>query len=421
MKPPLPIIIYRLLSRLCFAPLLWIRQKQGKEDKTRLHERHAKNLPKRPKGQLIWIHAASVGETASILGLCDYLLEKKKKILLTTGTQSSARMVAQRNIKGILHQYAPMDSPKVVKRFLTHWHPALACFVESELWLNMIMASHEKGIKLLLINGRMSAKSFRKWQRFPKSIKALLTCFDSLLAQDVISAERLQSLGAKKIEVSGNLKLDSPPLPRFEAEEKQLLAQINTRKTWLAASTHAGEEEACSNAHKKLKTQYKDLLTIIVPRHPERGEAIQAKLKASGFSVALYSKNQKIEKTTDIYIGDTIGRMGLFYRLSDIVFMGGSLIPHGGQNPLEPARLGASLLSGRNIHNFSLVYTLLEKAGAVLFIEKEESLSAQIASLLENEKKRQRLAQNGRKFLNKNFQAREKTLAAIKTQLGESP
>ena len=370
------------------------RMAKGKEDRDRFAERLGQPGQPRPDGHVVWLHAASVGESVSLLPLIEQLNSRWPAwhILVTTGTVTSARMMADRLPKLAVHQYLPVDRPHYVKRFLDHWQPDLALWAESEFWPNMISAVSARHIPLVLINGRVSSGSFKTWQRFPGMIKKLLSGFVLCLGQSNTDVERLIALGATHAKCVGNLKFASPPLPADPADLTHLSAMFKDRPRWVAASTHPGEEEMAGRLHQSLATDLPGLLTVIAPRHPERGPHIAATLTAQGLNVALRSEGQDIGKDTDIYLADTLGELGLFYRLCPTVLIGKSVIGQGGQNPLEPARLGCALMMGPNMENFKLIANALTDAGACLTVADETALGDTLIRLLNDPDERQKLA-----------------------------
>jgi 3-deoxy-D-manno-octulosonic-acid transferase len=358
---PLPLVIYRAAAR-ALAPagrlVLYARARAGKEDRSRLSERFGKTTIARPAGQLIWIHGASVGECLSVLPLIDGLLQKRERhILVTSGTVTSATLMRDRLPERTFHQYVPIDSPPAVGRFLDHWRPDAGLFVDSELWPNLISAAHARGAKLALINGRMSAGAYAGWRRAPKTARQLLSCFDLCLAQDDLSAERLRLLGAPDVRVTGNLKADAPPAPPDPQKLADIIGAVRARPVLLAASTHPGEDETVLPAHDALRRQFPDLLTIIVPRHPVRGAEIAMLCGTRAY--ARRSEHQLPGDATAVYIADTIGELTMFYSIAGFAFIGGSLVPHGGQNPLEPAKLARAVMAGPYTDNFAGVYTAI--------------------------------------------------------------
>ena len=341
------------LSFLAPALLNW-RQKRGKEDALRIGERRGIAGRPRPAGPLIWLHGASVGEAIALLPLIDRLRERGVQILLTTGTVTSAMLMQARLPAGAIHQYVPLDVPSYVRRFLDHWQPAMALLAESELWPNIICETARRNIPVALVNARLSERSAARWKKLPATIRALLSCIDVTLAQSHDDAARLLDLGAPRVLVSGNLKYDAPALPFDPVELTDLKARIGSRPVWVAASTHEGEEEIAMAVHAQAAQCWPELVTLIVPRHPDRGPAIADKANAQGIQAALRSRNAPVPAGGGIYIADSIGELGLFYRAAGIVFVGRSLVRHGGQNPIEPAKLGNALLHGPHVANLSM-------------------------------------------------------------------
>jgi 3-deoxy-D-manno-octulosonic-acid transferase len=376
---------YRRLSTAMvpLSPALIKRRlKQGKEDPARIGERRGISQDVRPHGPLVWIHGASVGEVLAAAALIEKLRALNIRILLTSGTVTSAAIVAKRFPADIIHQYVPYDSPRYVARFLDHWRPSLALFIESDLWPNLILSSAARRLPLVLINGRMSHRSFPRWRRVAGTIAALLGRFDVCLAQSHVDAERFTALGSRNVITTGNLKLDVPAPPADSARLERLMAVTRGRPIIVAASTHPGEEEILLEAHRTLARFFPSLLSVIVPRHPGRGEAVARTIAASGLHVALRSREESPTATTDVYVADTMGELGLFYRLAPIVFMGGSLVPHGGQNPIEAAKLGASIVHGPHVFNFTDVYEALDSAGGARRADTLEALVKQLGQLL---------------------------------------
>jgi 3-deoxy-D-manno-octulosonic-acid transferase len=364
--------------------LLWRRLANGKEDGSRIDERRGIPSFKRPPGRLVWLHAASLGEAQSILRLVERLLHDRPDLsaLVTTGTVTSAELLANRLPPRALHQYVPVDRAPWIRRFLDHWRPDAAFWVESELWPNLLLETHARGIPLALVNARISAKSHAAWRRAPATARRLLDVFDTILAQDETIAGRLRDLGATRVVASGNLKAAAAALP---AEADALVALQDAfadRPLWLAASTHPGEETMVSAAHRQASTGRLGLLTILVPRHPQRGAAIAAELGAAGLQVARRSAGEPITAATDIYLADTTGELGLFYRLAPLAFVGGSLVPHGGQNMLEAAQLGCAILHGPHVANFRNIADELAAAGATREVVDADALATAVSRLL---------------------------------------
>lgn len=379
--------IYRTVSS-AFSPLLKIalhyRKHFKKEDNTRLKERYGIASLNRPRGRLIWIHGASVGEAISILPLVHklYLELQDHTLLITTGTVTAAEIMTKRLPKGCIHQYIPLDVPHWTNRFLNHWKPNTAIFVESELWPNLVFNCHKRKIPLILLNARISDRSFARWSRFPQLSKAILSCFSSCLAQSEKVEEKLKSLGADNVCTITNLKFAVAPLTYSQEELKQLSHLLTDRSIWLAASTHPGEENLIASSHIEIQKHIPNILTIIIPRHPHRGSEISKDLTALGLHVSSRSKREVPSNKTDVYLIDTLGELGLFYALSPIVFLGGTLVPVGGHNPIEPAHLNCALLWGPHLKNFIEICKTFEPA-AIQISDKEE-LSKQIIDLLKN-------------------------------------
>src|SRR5882672_6602428 len=392
---PMTLRVYRGLSSAVvpLAPALIKRRlKQGKEDPARIGERRGLSKDIRPPGPLVWIHGASVGEVLAAAALIERLRALDLRILLTSGTVTSAAIAARRFPADVIHQYVPYDSPRYVARFLDHWRPGLALFIESDLWPNLILASAARRLPLVLINGRMSHRSFPRWRRISSTISALLGRFEICLAQSQTDAERFAALGCRNVVTTGNLKLDVPAPPADAVKLDRLMSVTRGRPSIVAASTHPGEEEMLIEVHKTLSGFFPSLLTVIVPRHPARGHAIARTIAAAGLNPALRSREDLPTAATDIYVADTIGELGLFYRLAPIVFMGGSLVAHGGQNPIEAVKLGASIVHGPHVFNFSGVYEALDGAGGARNADTPEALVKQLGQLLADSSARDTMA-----------------------------
>jgi 3-deoxy-D-manno-octulosonic-acid transferase len=359
------------------------RRKRGKEHPERFRERRGAASVARPEGALVWIHAASVGEATSVLGLIEHLLATRPslEILITTGTVTSARLLETRLPPRARHQFVPADLPGWTARFLDYWRPDLGVWVESELWPNLVFAAHGRDIPMVLINGRLSTRSYGRWRHWPGLIKHVLSAFGLCLAQDEVQAERLRSLGAPRVDCVGDLKSAAPDLPCDRSELARLRRLTGRRPLWLAASTHAGEEEIAARVHRGLAGRHSDLLTIIAPRHPVRCEAICAMLRGHGLRVAVRARGEPLTPETQIYLVDTLGELGLFYRLAGIAFIGGSLVAKGGHNPFEAARLGCAVLHGPDMSNCAAMTALLVGAGASETV-RDEAMLAQAASAL---------------------------------------
>ncbi len=365
---------------------LYYRLLKGKEDKLRFSERFGRTKISRPKGALLWFHAASIGESVSILPLINKISGKYSnlKILVTTGTITSSKVMANRLPKNAIHQFVPVDKLSAVKKFLNHWRPDLAFCVESELWPNLVIETARTGCPLILLNGRMSSSSHKNWLKYKGISSQILSKFSACLVQTEDDKTRFTELGANEVIVCGNLKYDAPALPGNPQEVGDLISQIAGRPSWVAASTHNGEEEKILRIHKKLKNRFPDLLTILVPRHPKRGKEIVNLIKDNDLTYAKRADKDKIIPYTDIYLVNTIGEIGTIYRSSGIVFMGGSLVNHGGQNPLEPARLDCAILTGEHFFNFKEIYSEMIFQGAVNLIRTENELAHNLEKIISN-------------------------------------
>ncbi|MBN9042742.1 MAG: 3-deoxy-D-manno-octulosonic acid transferase [Rhizobiales bacterium 62-47] len=422
MTEPLPFTLhlYRTLSAAA-APLAGVlsgrRLKQGKEDPARVDERRGNSKRPRPEGPLVWIHGASVGEVLAAAALIERLRALKFSVLITSGTTTSAAIVAKRFPPDVIHQYIPYDSPRFVARFLDHWRPNLALFIESDLWPNLILSASERRVPMVLINGRMSPRSFPRWQRAAQTIAALLGRFDICLAQSQADADRFAALGSRNVMVTGNLKLDVKAPPADSAKLDRLLALTRGRQVVVAASTHPGEEEILLAAHQRIAKHVPGLLTVIVPRHPNRGEAIARMVAASGVEAALRSHEELPGARIGIYVADTMGELGLFYRLAPIVFMGGSLVSHGGQNPIEAAKLGAAIVHGPHVFNFAEVYDALDRAGGARVADSEDMLVRQIGELLLDPEARKTAIVTAERVVDQLGGALERTLFALRPYL----
>src|SRR4051812_19707683 len=417
---PMTLRVYRKLSSAMvpLSPALINRRlKLGKEDPARVGERRGVSADVRPAGPLVWIHGASVGEVLASAALVEQLRELNLRILLTSGTVTSAAVVAKRFPPDIIHQYVPYDSPRYVARFLDHWQPSLALFIESDLWPNLIVAGAARRLPMVLINGRMSHRSFPRWRRISGTIEALLGCFEVCLAQSDIDAERFTALGSRNVVTTGNLKLDVHAPPADNGRLERLMAVTRGRPVIVAASTHPGEEEILIEMHRELAGYFPQLLTVIVPRHPNRGEAIAGMIAASGLHVSLRSHEDLPTATTDIYVADTMGELGLFYRLAPIVFMGGSLVKHGGQNPIEAIKLGAAIVHGPHVFNFTDVYDALDAAGGAKQADAQQALVKQIGQWLADPAARRISVEAGGGVVEQLGGALERTLGALEPYL----
>ncbi|MGL4634980.1 MAG: 3-deoxy-D-manno-octulosonic acid transferase [Beijerinckiaceae bacterium] len=374
-------------------PLLNSRRKKGKEDAVRLPERKGIASLPRPEGVLIWLHGASVGEVISLLPIAEHFTSKGVHVMVTSGTVTSAEVAARRLPKGAFHQFVPLDLPAYVKRFLDHWKPDIGVFAESELWPNLVHAAQKSGTHLVIVNGRMSERSFNRWKRLPSFITSMLSRFELVLAQTEADGDRLRLLGAPRVQTIGNLKYDVTPPPADAAKLAALSAATKGRPVFVAASTHPGEEEQVAEAHRIAKAAVPGLLTVLIPRHPGRGAEVAELVFKTGLSVARRSEGALPDIHTDIYVADTIGELGLFYRLSSLSYLGGSLVMRGGQNPIEPAKLGNGILYGPNVHNFTEVFEALATAKGAFMVQDADALGQTVGRLIRDEKLLSRMAE----------------------------
>jgi len=399
--------------------LLQNRIRRGKEDPRRIGERRGNASLPRPQGVLIWIHAASVGESLAVLPLASQLLEQAdRSVLVTTGTVTSAELMRQRLPPRAFHQYVPIDLRGNVVRFLNHWRPNLALFVESELWPNLLLETRRRDIPLVLVNARVSAKSFEGWKRAPGLARRMFGSFDLCLAQDEAIARRISALGGRDVRIAGNLKADAPALPVDEAALSVMRDAIGGRPVFLAASTHDGEDESVLAAAAVIR--HLGELTIIVPRHIERGEMLQSAASAQGLVCTRRQKDELPAPETDVYIADTMGELGLFYRVARVAFLGGSLIPHGGQNPLEAARLSVPVLAGPHTGNFEDIFRTLFAAQGLGRITSAEELAGVATQLLENTAKAARIGEQAKAAAEKLGGALARTLEASERLLANA-
>jgi len=385
---------YRVAVAL-LAPFagLWLgaRADKGKEDRARLGERFGRYTKARPAGALIWLHAASVGESGVALTVIDALAVRDPALsfLVSTGTRTSAELVARRAPPRTTHVYAPLDSAGAVRRFLAHWRPSVGAFVESELWPNLILAAEARGVPLALINARMSPKSLARWTRWRAAGSRLLKAFAFIAAADARTAETLREVRGGEVLALGNLKL-AASAPRVDAGARDALAaEIGARPVWLAASTHEGEDEIILDAHARLRAAFADALLVIAPRHPERGENI-ARLAGGAPRRARFEHIG----AAPVYVADTLGELGLFYHLAPVALVAGSLLADlKGHNPIEPAKLGAAILTGPYVESFQDVFDALFASGGAVIVRDAESLAQAIALLWRDDAARPALRQ----------------------------
>ncbi len=373
------LFFYRLSINFIFliSPIIIIyRIFKKKEDPKRFLEKIGKFKNKTNKS-LIWFHGSSVGEILSIIPLIEKLEKNKniKKILVTSNTLSSAKILKKLKLKKTFHQFFPLDTEFLVEKFLNHWRPKAVFFIESEIWPNMIKKIKEKNIPLILINARITKKSFEKWNSIISFSKKIFSEFDLCLSQNSETCNYLKSLGARNVKKIGNLKFSQSNLELKDQLNLKIKKNFRNKKIIFSAiSTHDGEELFCGKVHTSLKKKYNNIITIIVPRHINRVNEIKSELKSNNLKVHLHTSNRPINKNTDIYLVDTFGETKLFLKFSKIAFMGKSIFASGGQNPLEAARLGNRILHGPNIENFEEVYDFLKKHGISTQIKSHKSL-----------------------------------------------
>ena len=392
MAAPALTLTYRLYQALTAlgAPLA-MREARRRFAETggpleRLAERAGHTAMPRPEGRLVWIHAVSVGEFRSILGLVERLVADGLCVLVTTTTATSATLAAQRLPKGAFHQFSPLDTPQATRRFLDHWRPDLVAFVESEIWPNQIVAAHRRDLPLVLLNARLSARSLKRWQKLPATARCLFARFSLILCQVKGTEQALRLLGAAPdlTSTTGDLKADADALPVDADEAARLSALIGERPLWVASSTHEGEEAQVAAAHRIVTGETPEALLILVPRHPERANAIAHQLADEGWQVARRSKGETPGPETEIYLADTLGETGLWYHLAPVVFVAGSFAPVGGHNPYEPAHFGCAILHGPLYANFALAYGEMSRRDACLEVKDADALGQTVADLFQS-------------------------------------
>ncbi len=393
-------------------PYLSYRAAKGKEDKRRRLERFGYSSAERPRGPLVWFHAASVGETLALIPLIREIRKRDIHVLLTTGTVTSAELSRTRLGDDVIHQYVPLDIKISVNRFLNYWTPDAAITAESEIWPVTMMELERRHIPQIRVNARVSDRSFDRWKNHSDFAEALFSKLALVVAQSDMDAERFRDLGSWPVVISGNLKGDTDPPPFDQAVFDHYRRQIGNRKTWAAISTFEGEEKAAATVHSAIKSR-DGQLTIIVPRHPERADEIETMLKGMNLTVARRSRNDAIKPETDIFLGDSIGEMGLYLRLTELAFVGRSLTAEGGQNPLEPAMLGCAVLSGAHVQNFREAYQKLLRSGGGRIIRDVEMLAKAVHYLLVNDNERYKMIDAGGKVIQEMRGALSLTVKAL--------
>ena len=400
--------LYQILITilLILSPLIiFFRILKKKEDRKRYKEKFCFPSKRRINGNLIWFHGSSVGELLSILPLVQ-VLEKNKsinQILITTSTLSSAQIFKKYNLKKTVHQFFPIDSIFFSYKFLNYWKPTIAIFIESEIWPSIFRVLNKKNIPLVLLNARITKKTFKKWKSVKEFSNSVFQNISIAYPQNEETLNYLKKLNISKIKKIGNLKFFNNQQSKFTKLDQTFLKNINHKKIWCASSTHPGEEIICVNAHINLKKKYKNLLTIIIPRHIHRVNKIVDEIKSLDLNVVLHSSRPKKLNDIDIYLVDTYGETKKFYQATDIVFMGKSISRKGGQNPLEPANLGSAVLYGSNVDNFKDTYKLLNKLKVAYKVNGVKSLTNSIDKLIakpNNKKNYLEIAKIGKKILN---------------------
>ena len=359
-----------------FSPIIIIfRIFKGKEDTSRFKEKVGIFSKKRNKGKLIWFHGASVGEIQSIIPLLERFEKNKeiRQILVTSNTVSSSFIIKNLKFKKTIHQFFPIDCNFISKKFLNYWKPTKAFFIDSEIWPNTVNNLYKRNIPIFLLNGRITKKSFRRWKFFSYFAKSIFGKFYLCLSSNTETKKYLKKLGAKNIKFIGNLKFSQSENEKTNLN-KDLINLINSRKVWCASSTHYNEEELCGMAHIRLKKRFKNILTIIIPRHINRIDSIKAELQNLDLKIHLDEPKKKISPDTDIYLVNSYGKTKLFYKVCKNIFLGGSLIEHGGQNPLEATRYGCKVLHGPNVSNFREIFRFLNKKKLSKKISNQDQL-----------------------------------------------
>ena len=407
------LIIYRCLINFLniIAPLIiFFRIKKKKEHPKRYKEKFGVMSNTRKAGKLIWFHGSSVGEILSIIPLI-HKFEKNKKInqiLVTSSTLSSSKVFKKYKFKKTIHQFFPIDTKVIVKKFLNYWRPNTVFFIESEIWPNFINEIKNAGIKLILLNGRITKKSYNRWIKLKNFSNYLFKKFDLCLSQNQETSNYLKLLGAKNIKNYGNLKF-SEHIEKQNIIKNKYLDNFfkKKKKIFCGVSTHMSEEEFCAKIHKELKKKWPKLLTIIIPRHVERCNQIVESLEKYELKIHKHSSKKTINKKVDIYLVDTFGETKFFLKRCPIVFLGGSLIEHGGQNPIEAARFGCKVLHGPNISNFTEVYELLKKYNISSLINQNKEAVLKVKKILSKKSSPNsdlfKLKALGKNVLNKNY------------------
>jgi 3-deoxy-D-manno-octulosonic-acid transferase len=400
LSPAIPLVIARRVAA-------------GKADAARTAEHYGKASRPRPAGRVAWVHAASVGETLALVPLVARVVAAGFSVVFTSGTVTSAAIAAERLPQGAVHQYAPLDVTRYVRHFLDHWRPDVVIVAESEVWPATITALARRAVPVVIVNGRFSDRSFARWRRVRGIAAPLFARLSLVLAQSADDAARFAAMGARNVAVTGNLKWDAPPLAADPAELQRLKAAFAGRPVWLAASTHAGEEEIVAAAHQALAATHGDVLTLLVPRHPQRGDAVAGVLASAGLATARRSRGEVPTASIAVYLADTLGELGLFYRLAPVAFIGNSLVDGGGHNPLEAVQLAAAVLYGPHVKNFADVFARLDAASPAARVTDAATLASAVAALLADPAAARRLAEAQRAAFGGLGGALDATMAAL--------
>lgn len=418
--------LYRGATTLAgpLVPLLLKRRTaRGKEDPARRGERLGIAARPRPEGRLVWMHGASVGEALSVLSLIDRLLRTAPDlhVLLTTHTVTAARLLESRLPDRAFHQYIPLDRIAYVDRFMDHWRPDLAIWLESELWPNLLDGIAKRSVPAVMLNARMSGRSAARWARAQGTLQSMMAVFQTVLPASKAEAEKLTSLGIRQLGPAGNIKYAAPPPPADADAVEALATALGDRPVWLAASTHEGEEEICFAAHRRLLGDRPDLLLVLAPRHPQRGPEIAPMIERAGWQAGHRSQGALPAPDEPVYLADTLGEMGVLLRVAPIVFVGGSLVPVGGHNPIEPAQLDAAVLTGRQVENFSDVMADMAAAGGLAWVDDADDLAAKVGHLLSDPAARTAMTQGARAVAEQNGGMLDTVMATLSPLLAKAP
>ncbi len=418
-RPGLAFYVYRGaagLMRIAAPAFLRRRAARGKEDRQRHREKLAEGMAPRPDGALVWLHCASVGELNASMALIRRLSEASHRVLVTTVTYTSGQLAGSRLPDGVIHQYAPLDIPSIISRFLDHWRPSTALMMESELWPNTIHALHLRGVAIAIVNGRLSDRSSQRWRLIPSLIGPMLQRVHSTLCQTAEDASRFAHFGAGRVQVTGNLKFDAATPSIDRAALKDLRERIGERRVFLAASVHPGEEDAILNAHAECLLAEPHLLTIIAPRHPDKAAVFIDAARRRGLPVAtrLSAADMPPLAGASVFVAGTIGELGLLYSLAHVALIGGSLIPHGGQNPIEAAKLEVPILFGPHVQNFTEIYASFRAAGAAIPIADSAALPGAILRVLSDPQLSIEMQRQAARLVKESAGALDRTLVALR-------